>query len=319
MWSLGFPYALLLLPLPLIAMRFLKPAEGDAGALIVPGSIGRLLAAGEPSALRARARRLLPSLLWLCLIVALADPRRLQTVDAIPELGRDIVLALDLSGSMEREDFSLDGAPISRLDAVKKVGAAFVRGRVGDRVGVVIFAETAFFAAPLTFDVEAVAQAIESATIGLAGRSTAISEGMGLALKRLSEIQSPGRVIILLSDGANTSGSVQPLDAAHLASTLGIRVHTIALGPQDLETDPKARDAVDSATLRGISGESGGTAFRVRSMADLQAVAETIDQLETSPAARPPVEVYRSFWPWPAGLGFLTALAIMVMDRRFAW
>ena len=160
MWSFAAPYAFLLLPLPLLALLLLPPRRAASGALIVPAALAARLTAGSADGVRVRARRLLPALLWLALVLALAGPQRLEAVAALPTSGRDIVLSIDLSGSMEKDDFVLDGAPVSRLDAVKRVASSFVRSRAGDRVGLVIFAETAYFAAPLTFDVESVARAV---------------------------------------------------------------------------------------------------------------------------------------------------------------
>ncbi|KQT82187.1 VWA domain-containing protein [Aurantimonas sp. Leaf443] len=318
MWTLAFPLALLLLPLPLLAARLLPPRARGTGALLVPPSIGARMTAGGAPGVAARTRRLLPALLWCLLVLALAGPERLGTVEALPAEGRDLVLAMDLSGSMEKEDFELDGAPVSRLDAVKRVAAAFVRGRAGDRVGLVIFGETAYFAAPPTFDTEAVAKTIEAASIGISGRSTAIADGLGLALKRLSESRAPSRVVILLSDGVNNAGAVAPTDAGSLAARLGVRVHTIALGPKDLESNPTERDVVDAATLRAISEASGGTTFRVRTMADLVGVTQAIDALETDRAARPPVAIREPFWTWPACAALLLALGLVLFERRLA-
>ncbi len=312
MWSLADPLALLLLPLPLLAARLLPPAFGASGALRVPMAIGARLEAGSGSGVAAAGRRALPLLLWVALVIALAGPRVVMPSPALPASGRDIVLALDLSGSMEREDFELDGEVVSRLDAVKQVAVEFVRGRAGDRVGLVIFAEKAYFAAPPSFDVESVARSIAAATIGISGRSTAISDGLGLALKRLQTSRAPSRVVILLSDGVDTAGTVDPRDAAGLAKQLGIRVHTIALGIRDTSDAEDPRDAVDAETLRAVAELSGGTAFRVRTTDDLAAVARSIDAMEASQAGAPIVELHRELWIYPAALALLAALAMLV-------
>ena len=318
MWTFAFPLAFLLLPLPLLALRLLPARQAATGALIVPASIGDGLPVGVGEGFKARARRWLPILLWLALVTALAGPQRLEASQALPASGRDLVLAIDLSGSMEKEDFTVDGVTVSRLDAVKTVANAFIRGRAGDRVGVVIFAERAYFAAPLTFDVAAAARIVDEATIGISGRSTAIADGLGLALKRLAASTARSRVVILLSDGADTSGDVVPADAGALAKRLGIRVHTIALGPEDMETRPKSRDAVDTATLRAIAETSGGQTFRVRTTDDLTAVTQAIDRLETSAFERPAATLRRDYWPYPAGLALLVAVILFTGRRTLA-
>ena len=318
MWSFAFPLAFLVLPLPLAALLLLPPKRASTGAVLVPASIGAGLPTGAAEGVRARVRRAIPALLWLCLVTALAGPQKLESVEALPTSGRDIVLAIDLSGSMEKEDFSLNGKQVSRLAAVKAVAEDFVRRRAGDRVGLVIFAETAYFATPLTYDVAAVSRAIDELTIGISGRSTAIAEGLGLALKRLSQSDAASKVIVLLSDGVNNAGDVEPNDAGSLARRLGIRVHTIALGPRDLESAPDARDAVDTKTLRSIASESGGETFRVKTTSDLKAVTAAIDALETSAYERPAAQIHRDYWIVPAGLGFALALFLIVGERRLA-
>jgi len=315
MLSFASPLVFLLLPLPLLAMRLLPGKEAVTGALLVPGSIGHALPTGARQSIRVRVRRVVPLLLWVALITALAGPQRLEAVEALPTTGRDLVLAIDLSGSMERDDFVLDGRTVSRLDAVKAVAKRFVTGRAGDRVGLVLFAEDAYAATPLTFDVAAVSRAVDEATIGISGRSTAIAGGLGLALKRLKNSEARSRVVILLSDGSDTSGTVLPRGVARLAKRLGVTVHTIALGPADLETAPKTRDAVDTATLRMIAETSGGETFRVRNTSDLEAVARAIDRLEASGLDQPPATLKRDYWPYPAMFALACSI-VLVASRR---
>jgi Ca-activated chloride channel family protein len=302
---------LLLLPLPFLVR--LLPARGAGGqALYLPPAI----AAGAGAAPSGRRDRpgLLLAALWLCLVLAAAGPQRLVPVPDRTASGRDIVLALDLSGSMAIEDFSLDGETASRLDAVKRVATRFVEARQGDRVGVVIFADRAYVAAPLTWDLAAVARAIESAEIGVTGRSTAISDGLGLSLKRILAGPARSRVIVLLSDGRDTAARLDPRQVARLAAEHDVRVHTIALGPEDLEERPASRDAVDIVTLRDIAETSGGVTWRVRDMDDLTAMAAELDRLEPNPSARPPLIRERPLWMWPAAAAL--ALGLLVAWRR---
>lgn len=304
----AFPLVLLLLPLPL-AMRLLPPAAARGGLRVPPQVF-----AGTAEGRALPPGLLLAALAWGLLVIALAGPQLDRQTALTEASGRDILLALDLSGSMEKRDFSLDGQPISRLDAVKRVASRFVAARRGDRIGLVVFGDRAYVAQPLTFDVDAVARAIREAQIGISGRATTISDGLGLAIRRLSASDAPTRIVVLLSDGVDTAGSVGAVDAARLAARHGIRVHSIALGPDDLETRPKLRDAVDAATLRGVAEASGGTSFRVRGMADLQAMAATLDRLEPSPSDRPPLRFWQSLWVWPAA-GALLLLGIIGWRR----
>ncbi|MCJ2104976.1 VWA domain-containing protein [Methylobacterium sp. E-041] len=319
------PLALLLLPLPLLVQRFV-PAEaaGGSGALRVPASLVARAEAGADVAARGRRRTWLIWTLWGALVVALAGPRLVLPATALPASGREIMLAMDLSGSMERRDFSLDGETVNRLVAVKRVGADFIRRRAGDRIGLVIFADQAFVAAGLTFDMASVARALEEATIGLVGRSTGIGDGLGLALRRLDPKDSgidgqpvaSSKAVILLSDGANNAGQTTPRDVAALAKDLGIKVYTIALGPRDMADADGEQDVVDTETLREMAEITGGKAFRVRTTDDLVAVADAIDTLEGGRAKAPPVPLRRDLWPWPAALAFACAGLLLASRRR---
>lgn len=335
-WASGFdlaaPLALLLLPLPLLAARLLPPeGAGATGALRVPPSlVAEGLSQAERRA-RGTRRGLLLALLWIGLVAALAGPRLVLPGLALPASGREIMLAMDLSGSMERRDFALDGETVSRLQAVKRVGAGFIRRRAGDRIGLVIFADQAYVAASLSFDTATVAHALEEATIGLVGRSTGIGDGLGLALRRLDAsdpgaaspgegappaVQKTGKVVILLSDGANNAGQTAPRDVADLARQIGVKIYTIALGPRDLANAEGEQDVVDTETLREMAEVSGGRSFRVRTTEDLIGVADAIDALEGGRAKAPPVPLRRDLWPWPAALAFLCAAALLLSRRR---
>lgn len=314
--SFAFPWAVLLLPLPLLLLRLVPPESAVTGAIALPPALGEAARPVRRTPALRHARLVLPCLAWALAVVALSGPRIEQIFDILPASAREIVLVLDLSGSMEREDFSLDGAPVSRLTAVQSVAARFVDGRAGDRVGLVVFGDRAYVAAAPTHDVAAVAQVIGTTRIGVSGKATAIADGLGLAIKRLRERDAKSRVVILLSDGRDTSGAVDPVAAARLAQDLGIRIHTIALGPNDLESEPGARDAVDTATLRDIASLSGGRMFRVRTTDDLRAVTASIDSLEPSPAEAPPIRGWRELWVWPAAAALiLLGLALHVSGR----
>jgi Ca-activated chloride channel family protein len=312
--SFAFPLVLILLPLPLLVRRLLGVRRVPDAALAVSGATFE--AALPAAASRGdRAGTALLAAAWITLVTALAGPQVPAARQLVGASGREILLSIDLSGSMTKEDFFLDGKPLSRLDAVKRVAARFVAARRGDRIGLVIFGDRAFVAQPSTFDVDAVARTIAAAQIGISGRSTAISDGLGLAAKRLAASDARSKVIVLLSDGVDTSGKVRAGDAAALAASHGIRVHTIALGPEDLETQPQSRDAVDAATLRAVAEAGGGTSFRVRTMDDLEAMAATLDRLEPNPMDRPPVRAWQPLWTWPAAAAAAFA-ALSAVRRR---
>lgn len=309
MIELADPWVLILLPLPLLATKLLQPRPVYGGALAVPeGIAGPLIRAGRASSAAARDRWRLVALwaLWGLILLALSGPRSLAPVAALKVTGRDLAIVLDLSGSMVRDDFHLNGQQITRLEAVSTVGAAFARRRGGDRVALIVFGSEAYFAAPFTFDVEGVARRIEEATIGISGRATNISDGLGLALKRMATSEAETRVVILLSDGSNNAGATNPRGVADLAADMGVRVHTIALGPKDETTAAEGeRGVVDAETLQAISDVSGGESFRVRTTADLVAVADALDRLEATDSDGLAAEVFHEFWVWPAALAML--------------
>ena len=314
MLELADPLFLLLLPLPLLARRLLGPAALAGSALRVPDRIGEaLLAAGRGAAGAGplQQRRIMIWVIWALMLLALSGPRDLAPVPALKVSGRDLAIVLDLSGSMVRDDFALDGRQVTRLEAVTTVGADFARRRGGDRLALIVFGSEAYYAAPFTFDTEAVARRIEEAAIGVSGRATNISDGLGLALKRMADSDAETRVVILLSDGVNNAGATNPRGVAELAARMGVRVHTIALGPKDRATAEEGeRGVVDAATLRAISEISGGESFRVKTTDDLIAVTEALDRLEATDSDGLSAEVYRDYWPWPAAVAALLCLGL---------
>jgi len=318
------PAALVLLPVPLLMLVLLAGRPAPSGGLWLPASIRDRLGregggkGGAGPFSQSSWRLAVAGLAWIGLIVALAGPRMVGAVAALPAAGRDIMLVLDLSGSMTQMDFSLDGAPASRLDVLKQIGSELIRRREGDRIGLIVFAETAFAAAPLSFDVRAVARTLNEMEIGLVGRSTAIGAGLGLALKRLADSTAPSRVVILLSDGANNAGSSDPAAVAMLARQLGVRVYTIGFGVDDRSTRSNDPEAVDFEALRRVAEIGSGAAFRARTGAELDEALQAIEGLEAGPAPAPPAIIFRDLWIYPAVFAFtaLAAIAVSARTRR---
>lgn len=314
-WDFALPAALAMLPTPILVALARPSRQRPPNGLHIPASLRDGFPLRWSAGSRAARGLALAWLAWTCVVVALAGPRIVAATPALPASGRDIMLALDLSGSMTKTDFQLDGAAASRLDVLKRVGAELIRRRAGDRIGLVIFAENAFAAAPLSFDVAAVGKTLEEMEIGLVGRSTAIGEGLGLALKRLSDSKAPARVIILLSDGANNAGSSDPAAVAALAKRLGVKIFTIGLGVADTSSASDDPDAVDFAALQKLAEIAGGAAFRARTTDELAAAARAIEALAAGVTLAPPTIVYRDLWPYPAALAFVACLAIAFSRR----
>lgn len=300
MLSFAWPWIGLCLPLPWIVMRFDRWRSRRAGtALSVPPHMAEALQALAPSESRVWRRDSLPVwLAWILFLAALAQPSWIDGSEIRQASGRALVLAIDLSGSMERQDFVLDGSRVDRLRAVKSVAMDFVGRRSGDRIGLVLFGDEAFTASPLTFDTAALAHAIAEAGIGMAGRTTAIGDALGLATIKLREDPAEQRAIVLLSDGTNNSGESEPEDAARLAREFGVRIHTIALGSTRAapagaanRIDPSAD--LDEATLEEVARIADGRFFRASTTEDLMAVYREIATLESAPSEAPPVVLRR--------------------------
>lgn len=321
MIHLAWPWLLLLLPLPWVVRRWWPPTTGTGGAaLFAPFALGLAGTGDKPEASgTARWRLWLAALAWLCLLAAAARPQWLGEPVTLPQEGRNLVLAIDVSGSMDTPDLTLDGSQTNRLEVVKQVAGEFVENRGGDRVGLILFGSQAYLQAPLTFDHVTVRHFLNEAVIGVAGRETAIGDAIGLGVKRLREAPGGEAVLILLTDGRNTAGAVSPRQAAELAAQSGLRIHTIGIGAERMRVrgllgtrlvNPSAD--LDEATLRSIAEATGGRYFRARSREDLEGVYAQLDELEPvaneSHVVRPVVALY----PWPLGVALLLSLLLAV-------
>ena len=259
---------------------------------------------------------LLACLAWLLLCTSAARPQQLGAPVAPPQAGRDLMLAVDLSGSMGDEDMEMGGRLVDRLTAAKAVIADFLQRRAGDRIGLVVFGQRAYALAPMTLDLDSVRQQLDDSVVGLAGRETAIGDAIGLAVKRLARQQSGQRVLILLTDGVNTAGLLDPLKAAELARDNGVRIHAIAFGGSDGGISvfglpirlPGGGEDVDEATLQRIATLTGGKAFRARDAGELAGIYAEIDRLEPVARAAQPVRPRIERYPWPLAMGLLCAL-----------
>jgi len=321
--SLAWPWALLALPLPW-AMRWWPRRDGAAPALRVPYAAGTLAALGQAGGVAGwRLGRLLLWLAWASLCVALARPQALGEPVAPPQQGRQMMLAVDVSGSMSEPDMMLGAQVVQRLSAAKAVLADFLDRRAGDRVGLLIFGERAYTLTPITADLTTVRNQLTDSEVGLAGRDTAIGDAIALAVKRLREQPEGQRVLILLTDGVSNAGVLQPLRAAELARAEGVRVYPVAFGGDGGMSlfgvqIAAGDDPVDEATLRRIAELTGGRAFRARNTDELAGIYAELDRLEPVTAAgaavRPRIERYG----WPLALAMLLGALAWLLPRRWA-
>ena len=316
--SWHWPWAFLLLPLPWFVYRFSPPRSQPAQAPLTVSYLQRFhlvnTNSGRPTASSWPKRSgLLSAFLWFCVITALARPYQLGDVLELPISGRDLLLAVDLSQSMEIEDMQLNNRPVDRLVVLKKVLNEFIERRVGDRLGLVLFGSEAYLQAPLTFDRPTVQQLMNEAQIGLAGPQTAIGDALGLSVKRLLQQPADSRVIILVTDGANNSGELEPLKAAELAAANHIKIYAIGLGADSMRVSGffgsrtiNPTEDMDEDTLRTLTQRTGGQYFRARNANELEEIYQILDQLE--PTEQDP-EVFRPqknlyYWPLLLALAF---------------
>ena len=327
MFEFQWPWLFLAAPLPWLARRLLPaaPAAGEA-ALRVPffSELAALPGVSESGA-AATPRNLfwLGLLVWLLLLAAAARPQWLGDPIALPREGRDLMLAVDLSESMSTRDFKVNEEPVDRLTAVKAVASQFIEGRAGDRLGLILFGENAYLQSPLTFDRVTVNTLLRESLIGLAGKRTAIGDAIGLAVKRMRERPEGSRVLVLLSDGANTAGEVTPLQAAELAAEEGVRIYTIGVGADVMEVrslfgrrrvNPSAD--LDEAALRAIAEKSGGIYFRAKDVEQLWNVYREIDRLEPVGGDEEYFRPVNALYHWPLGTALGLSLLITLLRRR---
>jgi len=324
-----WPLAFLLLPVPLLVRMLWRPLERQQAALTVP-SVDMFRT--DSDSITGVGRDKLPWrivllwLIWVLLVGAAARPQWTGEPVTLPTTGRDLMLAVDISGSMGTEDLQLGGQLVNRLVVVKNVVQEFIAARQGDRVGLILFGTNAYVQAPLTFDLPTVNQLLTEAPVGIAGGKTAIGDAIGLAVKRLRQRPAGDKVLVLLTDGANNVGEVAPTKAAELASQEGIRIYTIGVGADEMRlpsifgsfgsrvVNPSAE--LDEDTLKAIANTTGGQYYRAQNTAKLIEIYAIIDDLEP---IEQEAETYRpiaALYHWPMAGGLALFLMLLVADWR---
>ncbi len=289
-FGLIWPLALLLLPLPLIIKA---RTQGDASNYHAPrlplfDTIKTLKLTQAPE--EQNPSKLIKCLLviaWCTLIISAARPTYYGEKISLPLSGRDLMLSIDISPSMKETDLKLNNEYVSRLEVVKDVVSAFISQRKGDRIGLILFGSEPYIQSPLSFDTQTVNTLLQEAYLGMAGKSTAIGDAIGLGVKRLRERPKNSRVLILLSDGANTAGEIPPEKAAQLAAQENIVIYTIGIGADELyrksffgtqKINPSAE--LDEEMLSAIADITNGRYFRARNTEELNSIYEYINELE---------------------------------------
>lgn len=320
MFEFSMPWFFLLLPLPLL-LRQRQQTGGQP--LYVPPLIRLLQHSGDQKHARSGGRLAwLPLLIWACLLAAASGPRWLGEPVTLPQQGRDMMLAVDLSGSMNINDMVIEGQSLNRLEAVKLVLGQFIGKRQGDRLGLILFADAAYQQTPLTFDRTTVQKMLDDAVLGLVGQRTAIGEAIGLAVKRFNAYESSNKVLILLSDGANTAGNIQPREALALAKAAGVKIYAVGVGAEQMlqqgifgaqVVNPSAD--LDEQLLTELASSTGGRYFRARNLTELSEIYQLLDQLEPIERDQLNYRPQQSLLHWPLGLA-LVLIAAGFWQRR---
>lgn len=312
MIGFDWPWLLALLPLPLI-FNFIPAKATQQAALrmpfikALPGNTAEL---NQPNL--GKKQPTMIWMFWLLLLLAASRPYWQGEPTTLPASARDLMMAVDISGSMEVQDMQLDNQPVDRLEMVKHVVGDFVAGRKGDRLGLILFGSQAYMQSPLTFDLPTLQNLLEESQIGMAGKATAIGDAIGLAIKRLNDQPAESRVLILLTDGANTSGEVSPLQAAQLAKQAEIKIYTIGVGADEMlrqgffgyqKVNP-SRD-LDEKTLSEIAQVTGGEYFRARSSEDLTKIYGILDELEPTEKEAETFRPKNPLFHWPLGIALV--------------
>lgn len=316
MLKFAWPWLFLLLPLPWIILsvfKKIKTKDSVTAPTIIFPKLAKLQQAFADAGSASRNiplwQKILVGIMWALLIVSLMRPELVNDIAYSKNVGYDLMLAVDLSRSMEIVDFSEKGKPLSRIAATKKVVANFVRHRVGDRVGLIVFAEQAFLTIPLTLDTRAASKLLDNLVVGMAGERTAIGDAIGIGVQNLRKRPESSRILILLTDGDDTASHIPPIEAAKIAKSDGIKIYTIGVG-----------NKLDETLLEQMASMTGGIYYKVANVDDLQQVYSQIDQLEKSEATQKVVLIKTPLYHWPLlGALIIFILIYLVNTRRYGF
>lgn len=324
MFEFTYLWIFLLLPLPLLARYFLKTQKRSYTEVWIPLAQG--INKQQTHIQSSHLSTIIPWLAWLLLLCAVAKPIWFAEPIRLQQESRDMIISLDLSGSMQEIDMPLNGKKVDRLTLVKNLLNEFIEQRHGDRLGLILFADHAYLQTPLTFDLNTIKQMVSETEIGLVGKYTAIGESIALAIKRFVENKNEQRVLILISDGANTADTLDPIKAAKQAAKNNITIYTIGIGADEMirkgfwgnqRINPSAD--LDEKTLTEIATLTGGQYFRARDQQELQKIYQKLNQLELINSDflefRPEKNLF--FWPLSIAILLLFLFALYAKLRRF--
>ncbi len=319
MISFAWPWLFALLPLPLII--YLLPAKKSANqqsALIMPALIN-VPNSKVTEQHKRKAPLIVLSICWLLVIIAISRPQWLGEAIDIPSEGREMMIAVDLSGSMEIEDMSLNGRGVNRLQMLKVVLGDFIERRVSDRLGLILFADDAYMQTPMTFDRKTVKQMLDESELNLVGRKTAIGDAIALAVKRFDAKKESNKVLLLLTDGQNTAGKITPEQALELAIAKEITIYTVGIGAdsmikQSLWGSQRVNPSgdLDEQSLSNIAEKTGGKYFRARDSQGMSEIYALLDQLEPIEQEQQQMRPLSALFYWPLAFAALLCFAYLL-------
>jgi Ca-activated chloride channel family protein len=320
MIHIAWPLMALFLPLPWLLRRFMPEATLQGSALFLPFAVAVSMERAPVLRVNSRKRSLLFLLVWLLLVAAAMRPQWLDEPLPVPTTGRHLLLAVDVSGSMATPDMAYNA---SRLNVVQKVAGDFIQRRKGDQVGLILFGTQPYLQTPLTADLDTVSQFLQETVVGVAGTQTAIGDAIGLALKRLQSEQENSKskgemVLVLLTDGGNNAGLMDPLAAAKMAANSGLRIYTIGVGAavQQGFFGNSGNMDLDEDTLKSIAKITQGAYFRATDASDLQNVYTRIDKLEPSEGREQWYRPHSEWFVWPLAFALLFSIPAVLMRGR---
>ncbi|NQY63652.1 MAG: VWA domain-containing protein [Alteromonadaceae bacterium] len=319
MINFEWPWLLLALPLPLLVYWLPAKNKAPSAALRMPTML-KGISSSEQGEQNNKSSLLILTLVWILLVSASSRPQWLGEAVNIPSKSREMMLAVDLSGSMQVEDMSLNGRTVNRLDMLKVLLGDFIERRSSDQLGLILFADDAYMQTPMTFDKKTVKQMLDESVLGLVGKKTAIGDAIALAVKRFDTKNESNRVLILLTDGQNTAGKITPEEALELAVDRNITIYTIGIGADVMlqrslfgtrRVNPSSE--LDETSLQNIADQTKGQYFRARSSEDMAQIYKILDELEPVAQEQKQMRPLTALFYWPL------SIALMIIFLYMLW
>ena len=318
MINFDLPWLILALPLPLFVYWLPTKSNSSVTALKIPQLITSINTS-EQVTKKSKFPLIILSLVWLLLVTSATQPQWLGDAVDIPTEGREMMIAVDLSGSMQIEDMIINGQSADRLDMLKVVLGGFIERRVGDRLGLILFADDAYMQTPMTYDRKTVKQMLDESVLGLVGTKTAIGDAIALAVKRFDNKKDSNRVLLLLTDGQNTAGKITPEEALELAVSKKITIYTIGIGADSMiqqslfgnrRVNPSSE--LDESSLQKIANDTNGKYFRARNSQSMDDIYQLLDQLEPVEQDQQQMRPLTALFQWPLATAFILSILYLL-------